>query len=410
MPPRKKKIEEHRQIIELTTKTKRAPRFTDEELDALAEAVEKRKNTIQNKFSDTLTHEKKRKAWAEVAKEVNAVGNFNRSEDKIRSKWNDWSSETKKKSSLRKKGMGRTGGGGDEDIPKISPTEEKVLAIIGKTATEGIEGAEILDTEIISNIQDLTRDTNSQACESQASASEVTDDQLETRDELVCRPIYSTCPNSPFQPIDQDFQTCASETGSISDRDSLDIITPHRSQRANIQPAPRKRLAPAAAGSERQLLQARLDQQISVDDDSSNVHQKFPCDNPTESKQPKLTSEQAQLVNIEKTRLDIERERLQTEKGILQQLQELVRLKKERYARQGSAQQANTSYANTGTTSQVNPSYAVPCFTQQIDTSFVGENYCTNNSAAGNQSEIETGLINPYLYTTDSGSQFTVLK
>ena len=49
MPPRKKKIEEHRQIIELTTKTKRAPRFTDEELDALAEAVEKRKNTIQNK-------------------------------------------------------------------------------------------------------------------------------------------------------------------------------------------------------------------------------------------------------------------------------------------------------------------------------------------------------------------------
>ena len=245
MPPRKKKIEEHRQIIELTTKTKRAPRFTDEELDALAEAVEKRKNTIQNKFSDTLTHEKKRKAWAEVAKEVNAVGNFNRSEDKIRSKWNDWSSETKKKSSLRKKGMGRTGGGGDEDIPKISPREEKVLAIIGKTATEGIEGAEILDTEIISNIQDLTRDTNSQACESQASAS---------------------------------------ETGSISDRDSLDIITPHRSRCANIQPAPRKRLAPAAAGSERQLLQARLDQQISVDDDSSNVHQKSPCDNQTESK------------------------------------------------------------------------------------------------------------------------------
>ena len=101
---------------------------------------------------------------------------------------------------------------------------------------------------------------------------------------------------------------------------------------------------------------------------------------------------------------------MQTEKGILQQLQELVRLKKERSARQGSAQQANTSYANTGTTSQVNPSYAVPCFTQQIDTSFVGQNYCTNNSAAGNQSEIETGLINPYLYTTDSGSQFTVLK
>ena len=172
-----------------------------------------------------------------------------------------------------------------------------------------------MDTELISNIQDLTRDKNSQACERQASAtSEVTDDQLETRDVLVCRPTHSTCPNSPFQPIDQDFQTCASETESISDRDSLDIITPHRSQRATIQPAPRKRLAPADAGSERQLLQARLDQQISVDDDSSNVHQKSPWDNPTESKQPKLTLEQAQLVNIEKTRLDIERERLQTEK------------------------------------------------------------------------------------------------
>ena len=91
MPPHKK-IEEHRQIIELTGKKNRAPRFTDEKLDALAETVEKRKNTIQNKFSDTLTHEKKQKACAEVAKEVDAVGNFNRSEDKIRIKWNDWSS------------------------------------------------------------------------------------------------------------------------------------------------------------------------------------------------------------------------------------------------------------------------------------------------------------------------------
>ena len=67
-----------------------------------------------------------------------AVG---RTADEVRRKWQDWASVVKLKELLRQKAMKKTGGGKDEKTAVLSPVEEKVMAVLGPTACEGIAGA-----------------------------------------------------------------------------------------------------------------------------------------------------------------------------------------------------------------------------------------------------------------------------
>lgn len=52
---------------------KRCPKFNDEEIDALICGVEKHKEILTSKFSNTVTAEAKTKCWENIAAMVNSV-------------------------------------------------------------------------------------------------------------------------------------------------------------------------------------------------------------------------------------------------------------------------------------------------------------------------------------------------
>ena len=80
----------------------------------------------------------KTEAWEAIARKVSALSGVVRTGDRIRAKWHDFQSRTKLKLIEQKKEKRRTGGG--PPPPDLTQTEENVLNIIGKTATEGISG------------------------------------------------------------------------------------------------------------------------------------------------------------------------------------------------------------------------------------------------------------------------------
>lgn len=57
----------------------------------------------------------------------------------VRKKWQEFQSQTKKKSAQLRRNTLRTGGGAPDETT-LTAEEEKVLLIIGKTASEGISG------------------------------------------------------------------------------------------------------------------------------------------------------------------------------------------------------------------------------------------------------------------------------
>ena len=80
----------------------------------------------------------KTEAWEAIARKVSALSGVVRTGDRIRAKWHDFQSRTKLKLIEQKKEKRKTGGG--PPPPDLTQTEENVLNIIGKTATEGISG------------------------------------------------------------------------------------------------------------------------------------------------------------------------------------------------------------------------------------------------------------------------------
>ncbi|XP_045194611.2 myb/SANT-like DNA-binding domain-containing protein 4 [Mercenaria mercenaria] len=120
-------------------KKKRRANFSIEELNVLTEEVSCNKRILFEKFSDTVTNEKKGKCWREIVVKVNAVSCTERTMDEIRKKWSDWSSSVKVKASKFKTACNKTGGGKLES-PKLTELEEKVISIIGPTAVDGIVG------------------------------------------------------------------------------------------------------------------------------------------------------------------------------------------------------------------------------------------------------------------------------
>ena len=80
----------------------------------------------------------KPKAWGTIARKVSATSAVARTADKYRAKWQDYQSCIKTKKVEQKKEKHRTGG--EPPPPDLKPIEQTVLDIIGKTATEGIEG------------------------------------------------------------------------------------------------------------------------------------------------------------------------------------------------------------------------------------------------------------------------------
>ena len=82
------------------------------------------------------SNNKKTKSWGEITNQINSISKVGRTNGEVRNKWTDWSSTVKKKASSINRELKQTGGG---KAPKnLSDIEERVLAVIGKTAVDGI--------------------------------------------------------------------------------------------------------------------------------------------------------------------------------------------------------------------------------------------------------------------------------
>ena len=122
-------------------RNRRRPKFTVDELEVLVDQMQRNKSTLLGKLSDVHAAQTKNDAWRAIAAMISAISNVGRTADEVRRKWQDWASVVKQKELLRQKAMKKTGGGKDEKTAVLSPVEEKVIAVLGLTACEGIAGA-----------------------------------------------------------------------------------------------------------------------------------------------------------------------------------------------------------------------------------------------------------------------------
>ncbi|XP_078341764.1 uncharacterized protein LOC111118756 isoform X5 [Crassostrea virginica] len=106
-------------------KKERKRNFTAREVEILVEEVEKNKAVLFAPHKDVNTNNKKNQCWNEIRCLINSIGIQERTSAEIVKKWRDISSQAKKKEAQFRR--------------------EQIVAIIGKTAVEGIEGG--LDTD-----------------------------------------------------------------------------------------------------------------------------------------------------------------------------------------------------------------------------------------------------------------------
>lgn len=76
---------------------KRAPNWTEDELNALVLAMEQRKSVIDNKDSSAFFSKQRRDAWSFITREVNNAGKVDRSIQQVKEKWQNYSSTAKGK-------------------------------------------------------------------------------------------------------------------------------------------------------------------------------------------------------------------------------------------------------------------------------------------------------------------------
>ena len=101
-------------------------RFSSEEIEILVNEVEKHKDVIHGKLSNTVTNTMKNDVWQNITSKVNAVNNKEaRNVKQIRKKWSDFTSRTKMKEAKSRREMKKTGGGPSQSPPE-DPLHTKV--------------------------------------------------------------------------------------------------------------------------------------------------------------------------------------------------------------------------------------------------------------------------------------------
>ncbi|CAG2192568.1 unnamed protein product [Mytilus edulis] len=118
---------------------RRNPNFTDAELQTLLDEIEKDKTLLFSKLSNVATNGAKKRAWESVCSKVNATNtDHKRTVDEIRKKWSTYTSIAKKQASRIRRESRKTGGGPPPE--QLTPLQDKVVAIIGNTPIDGIDG------------------------------------------------------------------------------------------------------------------------------------------------------------------------------------------------------------------------------------------------------------------------------
>ncbi|XP_071131749.1 myb/SANT-like DNA-binding domain-containing protein 4 [Mytilus edulis] len=118
---------------------RRNPNFTDAELQTLLDEIEKDKTLLFSKLSNVATNGAKKRAWDTICSKVNATNtDHKRTVDEIRKKWSTNTSIAKKQASRIRRESRKTGGGPPPE--ELTPLQDKVVAIIGNTPIDGIDG------------------------------------------------------------------------------------------------------------------------------------------------------------------------------------------------------------------------------------------------------------------------------
>ena len=128
---------------EIAIKKHWRPNFTSEDFNVLADAVASNKAHLFGRFTNTITANSKSSIWRKLSTQINAGNDtVRRTGEEVKRKWTDWSSTIKTKNAKRNVTRRMTGGG--PAVPESTDLELKVLAVIGKDATDGFDDGWIL--------------------------------------------------------------------------------------------------------------------------------------------------------------------------------------------------------------------------------------------------------------------------
>lgn len=120
---------------------KRKPNFSVDEISVITESVQRNLETIQSKFTNTVTNKRKNEIWKQITKDVNALGYANREVREVKDKWKNLHSTAKKEFSEFKRETKKTGGGPPPKKP--SQSSEQIIEIFEHTpAFSGLRGFE----------------------------------------------------------------------------------------------------------------------------------------------------------------------------------------------------------------------------------------------------------------------------
>ncbi|XP_041952248.1 uncharacterized protein LOC121712227 [Alosa sapidissima] len=137
-------------------KKRRAFNFSQDELEALVQAVEDRKHLLFGKFSMTVTSQSKDRHWKEVADSVSAVCGMLRTVESTKKKWSSLASDAKIRGVLQRRF-------GLPEVKPLTSLEEKILAVMGQVYTEGIATG----TEV--GLDELCEQRRGEVCQSTSS-------------------------------------------------------------------------------------------------------------------------------------------------------------------------------------------------------------------------------------------------
>ncbi|KAL2093129.1 hypothetical protein ACEWY4_010441 [Coilia grayii] len=121
-------------------RAKRSPAFTQEEMDILLDEVQKHRATLFGGTKGVKSVAAKIQRWEAIAKCMAPSGPCGlRDWQRVRKKWQEFASQTKRKEATARRAAQATGGGAPTG-PDLTPDELRVLSIVGTTACEMIAG------------------------------------------------------------------------------------------------------------------------------------------------------------------------------------------------------------------------------------------------------------------------------
>lgn len=122
-----------------TVKRPRKPNFSPAECTTILKMAEENLTVIREKFSNTITNQRKKEVWKTIADKVNSLGVAKRTVTEVKDKWRSMVMGAKKEFALEKRSRNKTGGGKESTPP--SGNSERIINLFGdEPSFSGISG------------------------------------------------------------------------------------------------------------------------------------------------------------------------------------------------------------------------------------------------------------------------------